>query len=230
MKVVFTWAGARRGFGASVPLMLGLIPYGVVTGLASQRAGLSAGEAALMSGVVYAGAAQLVALAHWTHPAAILPAVLAAFTVNARLLLMGPALTPWLSHLRGWRLGASLFVMADQNWALSVDAMERGEADAAFLLGGGAAVWVLWLATTLAGFAAGGSLRLTPGHPLFFAALAIFVCLLSQMWRGSRDALPWLVAAVVGVGVARVEGGGTWHIVAGALAGGLAGAARDRAR
>lgn len=228
MRVVFTWTGFWRGARVAAPLMLGLAPFGFVCGLAAQGAGLSITEAGLMSGVVFAGASQLVALAHWTHPATILPAVLAALTVNARLLLMGPVLTPWLRQLGGWRLAASLFVMADQNWALSVDAMERGEPDAAFLLGTGGATWAMWIVITMIGHAAGRMLHLPPGHPLFFAALAVFVCLLAQMWRGPRDAWPWIVAAIVGLGVGRIEGGGTWHIVAGALAGGLTGAFRDR--
>lgn len=212
----------------ALPLLLGLAPFGLVTGIAAQGAGLSLGEAALMSGSVFAGSAQLVALAHWTHPAAVLGAMLSTLAVNSRLALMGPVLAPWLSRVHGWRLLAPLFVMADQNWALSVVELQAGDGDAAFLLGSGALCWLVWVATTLLGFGFGRALHPPSGHPLFFAALAVFIALLVQMWRGGRDILPWLVAAATATAVARLLPGTTWHIVAGALAGSVAGAVRDR--
>ncbi len=223
----FSRGGLLRGARATVPVLIGAIPFGIVNGIAAQGAGLSMLEAGLMSGSVFAGAAQLVALAHWTHPANVLAAMFAALSVNIRLVLLGPVLAPWLNLLRGWRLHASLFVMADQNWALSTAELRAGRMDAAFLFGSGAVTWVTWLTLTLIGHAAGAALRPGPDHPLYFAALAVFISLLTPMWRGRRDALPWLVSACVAVAVARLAPGGG-HIVAGAMAGGLIGAWRAR--
>ena len=225
----FTRAALLLGARRAVPLLAGLTPFGLVVGLLAQREGLSITEAGLMSALCYAGSAQLLALTHWADPAPVLAATLATLVVNLRLLLMGPVLAPWLNRLRGWRLLASLFMMADQNWALSVDAMRRGEADAAFLFGSGAAAWLAWVAATLAGHALGVLVAPKPGHPLFFAALAVFVALLAPMWRGRLDALPWIVAAATAVAAARLLPG-TWYIMAGALAGSAAGVARDRMR
>jgi len=211
-------------------LQLGVIPFGVVCGVVSQAHGLSFLEACLLSGLCYAGSAQLLALAAWTHPAPIFAATLAAFVVNLRLALMGPVLAPWLDRLRGGRLWASLFVLADQNWALSVQEMQAGRGDAAFLFGSGVLMWVVWLLATAAGFALGAAVALPGGHPLFFAALAVFVAMLASMWRGGGDALPWAIAAVVAGAVARLLPGTSWHIIAGALAGSAAAAWRDRLR
>jgi predicted branched-subunit amino acid permease len=114
--------------------------------------------------------------------------------------------------------------MTDQNWALAVTEMRAGGSDAAFLLGSGGALWFWWVVLTLIGHAAGAALRPAPDHPLYFAALAVFISLLVPMWRGRRDALPWLVSAAVAVAVARAFPGGSLHVAAGALAGaGLAG-------
>ena len=212
--------GWLRGARAVVPIMVGTLPFGLVAGIAAQGAGLSLAEAGLMSGAVFAGAAQLLSLSHWTHPADVLAVTLATLSVNSRLLLLGPVLAPWLARLRGWRLHACLFLMTDQTWALSVAEMNAGRTDAAFLLGGGALLWAWWLALTLVGHVAGAALRPPADHPLYFAALAIFISLLVPMWRGRRDVLPWLVSAAVSVAVARVLPGGT-QVLAGALAGGL---------
>ena len=218
----FSAAAMRLGARRSLPLIAGLVPFGLVVGLLAQGQGLSLAEAGLMSGLCYAGSAEILALTHWAVPAPVVAATFAAFVVNLRLVLMGPVLAPWLDRLRGWRLVASLFVMADQNWALSVDAMRRGEADGGFLFGSGVVMWLVWVGTTLAGHVLGRVVSPPPGHPVFFTALAVFVALLVPMWRGRHDALPWAVAAGVSVAASLLVPG-SWYIVLGALAGSGAG-------
>ena len=129
----------------------------------------------------------------------------------------------------GWRVWLSLFVMTDQNWALSVRDMNRGGPDAAYLLGSGLPMWGVWVVTSAVGHVAGQALRPPPGHPLFFAAIAVFVSMLAGMWRGRRDLVPWGVAALVSTAVAWLLPGTFWYIVAGAVAGSATGALRDRA-
>ncbi len=228
--VTFTAAGVLRGARQGLPVMAGVLPFAVVAGVASQGAGLSLAEAAAMSGMVYAGSSQLVALGIWGHPPPLLSVTLAAFVVNLRMALMGPVLAPWLDRLRGWRLWVSLFFMTDQSWAQSVTDMNEGRRDAGFLIGSGAAMWVVWVAGTVAGFELGARIQPPPGHPLFFAALAVFVAMLAGMWRGRQDRLPWLVAAVCSTAAARLMPGTFWYIVIGALAGSLVGGLRDSRR
>lgn len=230
MGGAFTRAAAALGVRRTVPFLVALTPFGMVCGIAAQGQGLSLLEASLMSALVFAGSSQLLVLGQWAHPAPVLAAALAAFAVNLRMALMGPVLAPWLDRVRGWRLWGSLFVMTDQNWAMSVQEMREGRGDAACLFGSGVLMWVAWLLTTVAGHAVGAALRPPAGHPVFFAALAVFVAILVPMWRGRADALPWVVAAGVAVLVSRLLPGTSWHIVAGALAGAGAGAWRDRGR
>ena len=224
----FSRAAVLEGMRRSLPLQMAIVPFGLVCGVSAQGQGLSLGEAALMSAVVYAGSAQLLVLSHWASPAPVLGAALATFVVNLRLALMGPVIGPWLDRLRGWRLWGSLFLMADQNWAMAVAEMQAGRWDAGFLFGSGMVMWVMWVLSTAAGHVLGAIVRPAPGHPLFFAALAVFVAILAVMWRGGRDLVPWMVAAAVAVLAARVMPGTSWYIVLGALAGSAAGVLRDR--
>lgn len=229
MAAGFTRAAVVAGMRQSLALQAAVVPFALVCGIVAQGQGLSLLEAGLMSAVCYAGSAQLLALGHWAVPAPVVAATVAAFIVNLRLALMGPVIAPWLDRVRGWRLWASLFLMADQNWALAVREMSAGRFDAGYLFGSGAVMWVVWLLGTLAGHAMASSLHLPPGHPLFFAALAVFVAIVAGMWRGWGDLVPWAVAALVSFGVSRVMEG-TLYIVAGALAGAGAGVVRDRVR
>ncbi len=226
----FTWAGIRRGLRASPALVVAGLPFGVVTGLAAQSQGLTLAEATLMSMFVFAGSAQLLAIGAWTAPVSVLSVGLASFSVNLRFLLMGPLLAPWLDHLRGWRRGLSLFLLVDHNWALSLREIKAGERDAAYLIGSGAPLWITWVACTIAGHLLGSVVAAPPGHPVYFAGLTVFIALLLPMWRGLGDLLPWAVAGAVAFSVSRLLPGSSWHIVVGALAGGLAGGLRDRWR
>ena len=86
------------------------------------------------------------------------------------------------------------------------------------------------MASTAAGHVLGATMRPAPGHPLFFAALAVFVAILVAMWRGRRDIVPWTVAALAALLSARLMPGTSWYIVVGALAGSASGVWRDRRR
>src|SRR5262245_42421307 len=227
-NITFTSAGLARGARVSIPLLIGLVPFGLVVGVTAQAPGLSLLEAMLMSGFVFAGSSQLVSLGAWTHPASLAAATLACFIVNLRFALMGPMLAPWLDHVRGWKRWGSLALLVEHDWALALKEMQQGGRDAAFFIGAGIGFWIVWVLTTVAGFLVGEVVAPAAGHPLFFAALACFIAMLVPMWRGKRDLLPWIAAAATAIVVSRLLPGTSWHIVAGAIVGGLVGYFRDR--
>lgn len=228
--ISFTREGFRRGFRIAFPLGFGMIPFGLVAGLLAARQNLSLVEALLMSGLVYGGASQVVALETWRTDAPVLGAATAAFIVNLRFALIGPVLAGWLRATPPrWRW-FSIATLVDHVLALSVTDMRQGRNDAALIPGISVALISWWLVSTAAGFLLAGILALPRGHPLFFAAPAVFVALLVPLWRGPRqDALPWLGAASVALLSAQLLPG-AWHIAAGGIAGAALGAVRDRTR
>lgn len=228
MQVTFTRAGFWRGAFRALPLALGLTPFGFVTGLVTAHHGLSLADCILMNATVYAGAAQLVALANWTHPAPILAAAFAAFVVNIRFALMGPALAPWLGGLSPAGRYASLALLVDHPWAISVTDIRNGGRDAALFVGLSLPIWAGWLAASTAGFLLARSLDLPPHHPIFFGALAAFLALLVPLWRSKADILPWLVAGGVAAAASQLLPHTSWYILIGALSGCLTGALMDR--
>lgn len=223
--VTFTRAGVRRGLRAAIPLVIGTFPFGLVVGVISDAKGLSLLETLVMSGVVFAGASQLLALELWTEPAPVLAATLAALVVNLRLAPMGAALAPWLDRLRGWKLWGTLATLVDHSYAFSVADMRRGGRDAGYLLGVALLLWFFWMVAVGLGHVLGAVVRLPPGHPLYFAAVATFCALLVPVWQGvRRDLLPWLLAAVVSLGAWQIGLGPPWPLLAGALSGAALGA------
>lgn len=230
MTISFTRDGFFRGFRAAFPLGFGMIPFGLVTGLLAARQGLSLFEALLMSGLVYAGSSQVVALETWNATAPVLGAATAAFIVNLRFALMAPVTASWLRATPArWRW-LSVATLVDHSFALSVTEMRQGRNDAAFLPGAAFALWTWWVASTAAGHLAAGLLAIPRDHPLFFAAPAAFIAILVPMWRGARsDAMPWLCGGAAALLTAQVLPG-AWHIAAGGIFGASMGALRDRTR
>ena len=223
--ITFTRAGILRGARQAIPLVIGTFPFGLVVGVISDAKGLSMLETLLMSGLVFAGSSQLLALELWTEPAPVAAATLAALVVNMRLAPMGAALAPWLDRLRGWRLWGTLATLVDHSYALSAAEMRRGGRDAGFLLGISVALWLFWMVAVAAGHVLGAVVRLPPGHPLYFAAVATFCAILVPVWQGvRRDLLPWALAAAVALLAWRAGLGAPWPLLAGALSGAALGA------
>src|SRR5690349_13494294 len=142
----FTRAGVVRGLKAALVITLGLSPFGLVVGMTADSVGLSLPETLLMSGMVFAGTAQLVALQLWTDPAPVLAATLACLVINLRMAPMGAALAPVLDRTRGIRLWGTLAVLVDNSFALAIAEMRAGRRDAGFLLGASLGMWVNWMA------------------------------------------------------------------------------------
>ncbi|EPR39815.1 AzlC family protein [Desulfovibrio sp. X2] len=218
----FTANGLRRGFIAALPLGLGVFVYGIVFGVLSRQAGLSGAQSLSMSAFVYAGASQLLALDLWGPHMSVAAVVLTTFVVNLRHVLMGAAVAPWYRSFGPGKAYGSVFLMADENWALAMSAYARGERDGAYMVGGGLCVWLAWFAATGLGRVLTGGLADPAALGLDFAFTAVFLALLTGFWRGKADLLPWGAAAAVALVVWALVPG-KWYILAGGLAGALAG-------
>jgi predicted branched-subunit amino acid permease len=177
----------------------------------------------LLSGAVFAGASQFAALELLGSPVPWLPLLLLVFAVNARHILMGAAMYGWFGRLpfvhRLWPAA----LMTDVNWALSIQAYDQGERDMGYLVGSGLTLWVTWLAGTAAGAALVDTMTL-PAEALAIDLVFIlfFVSILFGLRRGRIDDLAWLVAGATAL-VAYWLLPANWHVLVGALAGGVTG-------
>jgi 4-azaleucine resistance transporter AzlC len=230
-RIVFTRVGFWRGMRACLPLLIGLTPFALVTGVLAQSKRFSLLEAVVMSALVYAGAAQLLALELWRDPPDLLIAALAVFVVNIRMAPMGAALSFWLDHLRGWKLWGTLLTLVDHSFAMSVTEHRAGGRDAAYLLGVGLGCWAVWVLGTGLGHAFGASVQLPRGHPLFLAGTVTFCAMLVALWRGARrDLLGWVVAGLVAYAAWRLGWPAPLPLITGALAGSAVAAAQELRR
>ena len=82
----WSWA-MRAGAKAVAPQLIGVIPFGLVAGATPADGGLGVTAAAGFSSIMFAGASQLAAIDVLTHGGTVLVAVLAAITINLRMVL-----------------------------------------------------------------------------------------------------------------------------------------------
>ncbi len=224
--ISFTLRGANKGARIAVPLALATLADGLVFGIFARQAGLSLVEAVLMSTFVCAGSAQYIALTLWGQPGAMLPLVLATLVINLRHVLMGASIERWFAGL-SWRqtYGAAYF-LSDESWALTTHELKAGGRDLAFMVGSGIILSCAWIAGTGMGQVLSGAVNDPKQWGLDFAFVAVFAALLVSLRRGKTDILPWCVAAVIAVAAYRWLPH-PWYILAGGLAGSIAGAWRD---
>ena len=226
-RIRFGLAGIYRGAREMAVLAATAIgPFAVAFGVAAQQAGMDALGTGLMTAFVFAGASQFAALGLWQEPLPVFSILLATFAVNARFLLMGAALRPWMAHLPGWKVYPSLFFLADPVWAKSLKEFDAGLEDAGYLVGGGLVFWGIWVVFTMAGYTVGGGIGDPARWGIDVLMPAFFAVMLTGMWRGRGDALPWSVAAATALLAAQLLPG-MWFVIVGGIAGGLTGALRN---
>jgi predicted branched-subunit amino acid permease len=182
-----------------------------------------------MSALVNSGSAQMAALQGWSAGdasqagAAILPVVLTILIMNARYLLYGAALRPWLGGLDPMRAYLTLYFVGDGNWALAMKERESGGGDdVGFLLGSGLIMFIAWTTGTIAGHLLGSLVTRPELFGLDFLLVAFSAAFMMELYRGRGDLIPALMAALVALALSSVVGPG-WIIVAAGLAAALTG-------
>ena len=224
-----TLSGAVLGARLTLPLVPGIVVFATAFGAAAAQKGMTLAQVVASSALVYGGAAQMVALEAWRQSwtaAGVIEVALIATVINARMFLMGAALQPWIAGWGAGRTAASAFFLVDASWLIGIRYRNEGGSDFGVFLGAGVFLWVVWVAASVPGFLAGAVVPEPRRFGLDLVMPIFFVLMLVPMWRGLRAALPWAVAALVGISVQALVPGYVF-IVAGALAGALAGAFLD---
>lgn len=219
----FTLDGFRRGVRDGVPLGFSIFAYGLGFGLVAAQAGCGVGKAVLTSAAIYSGSAQLAAMNLLQTGEATLWALFATILViNARYLLFGAALQPWLWQAGKVRAYGSLLLLGDSNWMLTMRMIRAGEDDRAYLAGTGMPITLGWLGGTGLGAAAVAVLPRPEamGFDLMLAAFA--ASMVTAMTKSRSDLMPVLVGAAVALAVAHLVGPAPAIIAAGLAGGAIA--------
>jgi predicted branched-subunit amino acid permease len=197
--VVTPRAAFRRGIRELLPFGPGVFAWGLVTGVAMVKSGLSVVESLGLSLLAYAGSAQLAALPLIAAFAPLWLVTLAAIIVNLRFVVYAALLRNHLAHLPantrlwlGYLTGDVMFARYSALLTEEPDYPQR----VAYFAGGATANWIIWQLSSIIGIFAASAIPASWGLELAgtFALLGLLVPLCRQA--------PALVGVMVAVVVA----------------------------
>ena len=191
------------GIKDAIPLLGGYIPVAISFGLISVQAGFSAWETIAISVFIYAGSAQFLFVAMIASGAPLWLVVAMTLLINARHVVYGPNLAPYINKSRWWI--PLMHGMTDQIFALAhtrFPEMEENQriawyTSAAFI------AWFSWIGGTIMGALAGA--ELIARWPLLaevlpFALPSLFLVLMAPRFTS----LVWSASLIVTTSVALV--------------------------
>jgi len=158
-------AGAR----AELPLLVGVMPFGMIYGVLALESGLTQAQSQAMSAIVFAGSAQIVTtqMVHIGTPGLVM--ILTIAIVNLRHALYSASMAPYLQPLRPAWKWLLAYLLTDEAYVVTAlfyqnsDRFYRPDAEQPirpdnrhfFLLGAGLALWTSWQLSTAAGILLG---------------------------------------------------------------------------
>lgn len=182
----------------SLPIMFGFVPLGIAFGLLFQELGYPWFFATLMGIIVYAGAAQFMAIGFLSAGLGVLEIAMSTFFLNSRHMFYGLA---FLESFGNWNLRKFylIFGMTDETYALltTIKVPEKyiKERFYLFITLFAQLYWVL--GCTIGALSADILTFNTDG--IEFAATALFVVLLIEQWIMVRRLLPFILGFIASI-------------------------------
>ncbi len=202
------------------PVLVAMVPIGLLWGTLAAGKGLTLFEALLMSTVVFAGAAQFVAIDMWQDPVPVLLLIVTAFVVNVRHVLMSASLSRHLHGIPRALHPLVAYLLVDESWALAERRALKAPVTFPYFLGLALPLGTLWIVSSGVGAMLGRSLGDPAAFGLDFAFSALFISILAGFWKGwSTAGVLAASGAVAAITHLAIEG--PWYIVAGGVAGAL---------
>ena len=207
------------GVTAMLPLLLGVIPFGLVFGVLGVASGLTETQTIFMSSIIFAGASQVVFAQLWAAGSAYLIIGSSVALINLRHVLYSVAVSEHLKKLSfKWRVILA-YLLTDEAFAVSIQRFNTYGGSRPvhfFMFGAGSTLWIAWQISTVVGVIAGSTIpenwELAFAIPLTFIAVVVpllknfstIICALtSSLIAICGQSLPWnswiLVAAFGGI-------------------------------
>lgn len=193
-----------QGMRATASVAPGIAAWGLMTGVAMVKAGMSVVEAVAMTLLVYAGSSQLAAIPLIVAGAPAWVIWATGFCVNLRFVVFSLHLRSYFMHMPRWRRLLTGFLTADLSYAVFTTHFPEPAQDSAgrlaqesYLAGNYFVTWVAWTGASLLGVALANFIPSTWG--LGFAGVLCLVGIVGSMANTPLRILAGLIAGVAAV-------------------------------
>ena len=166
-------AGAR----GALPILIGVIPFAMISGVAAVSVGLTFYEATGMSLIVLAGASQLAVYQLMQVGSPWIIMVLTAWIINLRFMMYSATLAPYLQKLSTPKKALLSYMLSDQAFGVSVThfVSNKKVSHRWYYFGAALTIWVAWQIGAMIGALLGALIPASWGFdfafPLSFMAL-----------------------------------------------------------
>jgi len=190
------WNGVRD----EAPILLGVVPFGLLFGALAISAHLSSLAAQAMSSIIFAGSAQFIAAQLIGTGTSGLVILMVVFVVNLRHALYSASVAPFIKGLNTtWKLLLA-YLLTDEAYAVTITHYNR-EGDSPdrhwYFLGAGLTLWSSWQLSTAIGIFIGA--QIPPNWPLGFILPLTFIALVVPALKDRAGVAAALVAGLVGL-------------------------------
>uniref|UniRef100_UPI003784A47C AzlC family ABC transporter permease n=1 Tax=Caenimonas koreensis TaxID=367474 RepID=UPI003784A47C len=204
LRANYTHPAFREAARDMLPLATGIAAWGLMTGVAMVKSGMSVFEALAMTLLVYAGSAQLAAIPLIVASAPMWVILATAFCVNLRFVVFSLHLRPYLMHMPRWRRLVNGFMTADMSYAMFTRRFphppttpEEEHQQEAFLCGNYFVTWASWMASSVIGIVLGNLIPTSWG--LGFAGVLCLVGILCSLANTPLRRLSAVIAGAAAV-------------------------------
>lgn len=191
-----------------LPLSIAVLPWGLLAGSFAIDVGLHPLEGQALSAILFAGAAQLVAMGMFKTGAGLTTMLITTFFITSRHFLYSISMRDKISPLPlKWRLALG-FLLTDELFAICGNQSEK-QFKPWYALGAGLSFYLFWNLATMVGIIAG---KLIPGlneWGLEFAIAATFIAIVIPTIKNFAILSSVVAALILSVTLAyfNVEGG-----------------------
>ena len=188
------------GASTIIPVMPGIVPFGMLTGVVTIAAGISPLKAVFMTIFMFAGAAQVSVAQLMTENSSAIIIVATAIMINLRFVMYSASITPHLGPLSPWQRLYLSYTLSDQAYAVSIVEFTQKSSKhqkLPFFAGACTSLYVTWVISTISGIFFGS--LIPPEWSFDFAVPLTFLALLVPNIVDRPSALAAVVAAIVAI-------------------------------
>jgi 4-azaleucine resistance transporter AzlC len=188
------------GVKAELPLMIGVIPFGMIYGILAISAGLPASAAQAMSVIIFAGSSQFVSAQLFALSVPAIINLLTVGVINLRHALYSASIAPYIQKLPVRWKWILAYLLTDEAYAVSIlHYQQKGDETIKhwFFLGSGLTLWTTWQLSTAAGIFLGATVP--ANWSLDFTLALTFIALVIPALKDRASLAAALSAGVVAV-------------------------------
>jgi 4-azaleucine resistance transporter AzlC len=193
--------GFAQGVRAGLPLLVSIVPFGAITGVAAVSLGFSPELSVAMGILIFAGASQLAAMQLMASGATALAIVATAAMINLRFLLYSASLRAHFNEVSAPRRLLLAYLLTDPAYAFAITRFRDADLPQRFkfwyYFGLAALIWLIWVGATIAGSYLGT--RIPANWSLDFTIALNFIAVLVPTITDRATVVAALVAGIVGV-------------------------------